>query len=362
MKKLKINWPDLRMAFDETLDGWELTDECCRYLDLETGRVVFVGEAIRESFDAIVAELEEQSDADRFEIEALSDIQRTAAFLRLSEGEQADVVAMFQVLYQDEGRFVVIKQDDSTTSRQTMKAFIDTIQDEEARDRLQAAIHQRNPLRRFNQVIHEDRRLQWEWQVFEHAQQLEAMIQWLASVGVEPLNPDEGRLVPPPLPDLRKIMFAETRRFVRVARELPGVRRIALIGSLTTNKEFPKDIDLLVTVEDHCDLSALARLARQLSGRMSSHSAGSDVFFANTSGEYLGRSCLKKLCGPGYRARCDAEHCGRRPYLHDDLSIIDLPQHVIAQPAVILWPEVFISDGVPLDVAQQLIDPLSRES
>lgn len=113
------------------------------------------------------------------------------------------------------------------------------------RDRLSQAIRERGPFRRFRGVLADDRRLEREWQAYERRRQRETIVEWLGSVGVEPTNRDD-RTFAPPLPDLRKIMFAEVRRFVRFARDLPGVARIAMIGSLTTEKEFPKDIDMLV--------------------------------------------------------------------------------------------------------------------
>jgi len=51
--------------------------------------------------------------------------------------------------------------------------------------------------------------------------------------------------------------------FVRSARMLPGVRRIALIGSLATDRVDPKGVDILVTVDDDADLAPLAPLARR---------------------------------------------------------------------------------------------------
>ena len=72
---------------------------------------------------------------------------------------------------------------------------------------------------------------------------------------------------------------------------------------------------------------------------MASHSSGADVFLVKPDGKYLGCTCPWKNCGPGYRASCDAEHCGLRPYLHDDLGLIRLTPEVIAQPPVMLWPE-----------------------
>jgi hypothetical protein len=53
---------------------------------------------------------------------------------------------------------------------------------------------------------------------------------------------------------------------VRAARLCPGVRRIALLGSLTTAKVIPKAVDLLVTTERTMDLTQLARAGRRLKG------------------------------------------------------------------------------------------------
>jgi predicted nucleotidyltransferase len=52
--------------------------------------------------------------------------------------------------------------------------------------------------------------------------------------------------------------------FVRAVRVCPGVRRIALLGSLATAKAIPKDVDLLVTVERAMDLTQLARAGQRL--------------------------------------------------------------------------------------------------
>ena len=81
--------------------------------------------------------------------------------------------------------------------------------------------------------------------------------------------------------------------FVRSAACLPGVKRIALIGSLTTPEPSPKDIDVLVSVTDDMSLAPLAKAARQLNGRamQSGRSRGGDVFLADVGGNYLGRTC-----------------------------------------------------------------------
>jgi predicted nucleotidyltransferase len=46
--------------------------------------------------------------------------------------------------------------------------------------------------------------------------------------------------------------------FVRSARSTPGVLRIALLGSLATDKPVPKDADVLVSIDADVDLDPLA--------------------------------------------------------------------------------------------------------
>lgn len=84
---------------------------------------------------------------------------------------------------------------------------------------------------------------------------------------------------------LRVALLREARRFVERARVLKGVERIALLGSITTVKERPKDIDLLVTVTDGADFRALAGLGRKLKGAGQSRSSGADVFLCNSKGD-----------------------------------------------------------------------------
>jgi predicted nucleotidyltransferase len=157
----------------------------------------------------------------------------------------------------------------------------------------------------------------------------------------------------------RRHLLAAAVPFVQAAMRLPGVTRVALLGSLTTDKADPKDIDLLVTISDKTDVSALDRLARQLQGRISATAHGlygADVFLADSAGRYLGRLCKHRAC-PSLR-QCAARHCGRRPHLKDDLDVITLEQTLIAAPPVVLWPTI-IGQGVgPSDVETSLLAAL----
>lgn len=156
--------------------------------------------------------------------------------------------------------------------------------------------------------------------------------------------------------NVRLRLIAEALAFARSASQLPGVSRVALVGSLTTGKPDPKDADLLVTVDDAMDLTPLAALGRKLSGRAQSLSRGADIFLADPAGNYLGRICRWRDCRPGVRQRCDALHCGRRQYLHDDLATIRLSVSLIAAPPVEIWPSLVARVPLPADLALALAD------
>jgi len=156
------------------------------------------------------------------------------------------------------------------------------------------------------------------------------------------------------VPAVRDQLLDAALRFVQGAVRLPGVRRVALLGSIVTDRASPKDVDLLVYVANGTDLTALAALGRLLKGRLQSQSLGADVFLADEDGRYLGRTCSWKLCGPGIRARCAALHCGRRPYLHDDLLVVQLDDALVAAPPVELWPAVVRRVQLPDDVERFL--------
>jgi len=150
----------------------------------------------------------------------------------------------------------------------------------------------------------------------------------------------------------RQQLLTGLRRFVASVRQISGVRRIAVLGSIVTTKPDPKDIDVLVVVADDADLAPLARCARRLQGHAQSVNRGCDVFLADERGAYIGRTCYWKDCRPGVRRSCDALHCGRRRYLHDDLDAITLNRTLVLAPPVTLWPHVERGGQLPPDVEE----------
>lgn len=170
------------------------------------------------------------------------------------------------------------------------------------------------------------------------------------------LSPEERQYGSRSSDDLRGTLLRLTRNFVLAARRIRGVARIALVGSLMTDKTRPHDTDVLVTIDDDIDLEALAQLARRLKGEAQGISSGADVFLADPTGTYVGRICHYRECHP--RALCQARHCGLRQHLNDDLDVLTLPPALIAAPPVVVHPTIATIMSVPPDVESLLLTPI----
>ena len=163
----------------------------------------------------------------------------------------------------------------------------------------------------------------------------------------------------PSVAEPRRPLLLGVFSFVLATRLCPGVRRTALLGSLTTAKAIPKDVDLLVTVERAMDLTQLARAGRRLKGLAQTINLGADIFLADTAGHYLGRICHYRECHP--RVACRAQHCGLRTHLNDDLHVVTLSKDLLASPPIELWPKVIRRLAVPDDLEEILLTKLERD-
>ena len=160
----------------------------------------------------------------------------------------------------------------------------------------------------------------------------------------------------PSVAEPRRFLLLAVRSFVRAASVCPGVQRIALVGSLATDKAIPKDADVLITIDGAMDLDKLAQVGRRLQGTAQTINLGADIFLADKEGRYIGRICHYRECHP--RAACRAQHCGSRPNLNDDLHVVTLLKDLIAAPPVDLWPKVIRRQTMPSDVEALLLSSL----
>lgn len=153
----------------------------------------------------------------------------------------------------------------------------------------------------------------------------------------------------------RAYLIQLVHEFILSCRKIEAVQRIAIIGSLLSEKAKPKDVDLLLTIPDDLELTQLAKISRTLQGKSGSLGGGADVFLVNINNEYIGRICIWKDCRFGVRMSCDADNCGKRKYLHDDLNTITLKKELIDNPPLIIFPNLIRNVIIPLDVEEGLL-------
>jgi predicted nucleotidyltransferase len=345
MKKIQVDLVELAMAFQDS------SQESSYYLDLETGHVIWITQETRWELESV---LEETYDP---EAEEPVDLAAVLQGYDLADWRKEVLLEADRVDRFYGSRYIGVPDADSHEGYRDMQRFIRTVQDERLQDRLWQAIQGRGAFRYFKDVLADYYREQKRWYAFKDDRIEGRMLDWLESQDIEAIIPE-----PPPAQDLepagptdRERLLVEVLAFVRAASRLRGVTRIALIGSLTTEEPDPKDADLLVTVTDDMDLAPLATLGRKLQGHAQNFARGGEVFLADPPGHYLGRTCPWRQCGPGIRVSCDALHCGRRPYLHDDLDTICLDESLVAAPPIDLWPEVVARVPVTEDVEQEVL-------
>jgi hypothetical protein len=351
MRKLSIDLGELAMAFEDA------TGERGCYLDLETGQVVWISQETRSELESIYEETCKPDSEESVDLaEVLQDYE-------MADWQKEELLEADRVDRLYGSRYIGVPAADSHEAYRDMESFILTVQDESLQNRLWQAIEGRGAFRRFKDVLAGHYREEKRWYAFQDTQVKGRILDWLASEGIEPIDSASppAQEPGPAGPTARERLLGEVLAFVRVASRLAGVTRIALIGSLTTEEPDPKDADLLVTVTDETDLEPLATLGRKLQGHAQGFARGGEVFLANPGGHYLGRTCPWKRCGPGIRSSCDALHCGRRLYLHDDLETVRLDESLTIAPPIELWPQVMARVPVPEDVEQGVLRPLRGE-
>jgi hypothetical protein len=173
MRKLKIDMGDLLLAMDMS----DLRDDSCHYLDLETGKVIFVAGEISRSLSRILDEVEDADDsaavAEAIKMSDLSDWEREA----VQEAWDVD---------QDSGkRFVEIPHSNSRDDYQLMVEFIGTVPDDHLRELLEVAIDGQGAFARFKNVLARSKDELERWYEFKNKEGDRQAKRWLKFQEIE---------------------------------------------------------------------------------------------------------------------------------------------------------------------------------
>jgi hypothetical protein len=151
----------------------------------------------------------------------------------------------------------------------------------------------------------------------------------------------------------REFLLRLGARFTESAREVRGIDRIALIGSLTRKKYAPKDADVLVTIRADVDMESLAIHGRKLKGAAQTRNLGADIFLCDAWYHYVGRICSWRECHP--RVACGGTRCGYGNRICDDLHNVDLNPSLLKEPPLEIWPRILVRGTIPDDTRHVLV-------
>jgi uncharacterized protein UPF0158 len=172
----------LTIDLDELETAWTTDQAGIRsFLDLESGRVV----TLTEDADWTLDELGDDGRADddaAFEAalreaglpDWLAEMARDARDVERGLGE----------------RFIAVPTREPRDDYTDMQAFIDTLGDPRLRHRLQDALQQSHPFRRFREVLSRGTDELADWHRFHDARNRERLIAWLAELGIQPVAAD----------------------------------------------------------------------------------------------------------------------------------------------------------------------------
>ncbi len=138
-------------------------------------------------------------------------------------------------------RYIQVPEADSHAAYRDMEDFIVTVEDQYLQELLWVAIEGRGAFGRFRGVLAAHPRERKRWFAFSDERLRRRILDWLASEGIEPITEEEpAQEEETGEPTDRELFLGETLAFVREVARMRGVQRIALLGSLTTEKPEPR--------------------------------------------------------------------------------------------------------------------------
>jgi hypothetical protein len=146
--------------------------------------VVPVAEDILEVLNSVYAELEEAGEDDENVpgIKFHKALERRGLPLWLSQA----VKEAYQVENDLDGRYVLVEKANSSEGCRDMDEFIQTVQDQQARERLKDAIGGPAAFRGFKYVLGRYPGERERWFRFKDARLQERILEWLRGIGIEP--------------------------------------------------------------------------------------------------------------------------------------------------------------------------------
>ena len=171
LRKLPVDLDELAHIFDmnEAELSW--------YLDLETGQTLLVSDETRYQLESIMDQYSDEG--------GQIDLETALEELDLSDSEQQEIRAAYQVEMAFGERFIRIPTGEQRQGYRDMADFIETIQDSRLKIRLQQAINKRGAFRNFKDALTAYPGEQKRWFAFKDARLQQRVLAWLLDEGIE---------------------------------------------------------------------------------------------------------------------------------------------------------------------------------
>ncbi len=179
LRQLKVEMSELELAFDTS--DWENG----YYLDIETGSVMMVQENTFRDLENIYSEYEYESDQDEEENQDTIDLAETLDGMDLEDWERQVLLQADLVKNGLDERFMRVPTVDSHEGFQDMEDFLNTVQNQATRIRLNQALRGGSPFRRFKDTLASYPVEREKWLEFKNQRTLQRIQDWLSSIGVK---------------------------------------------------------------------------------------------------------------------------------------------------------------------------------
>lgn len=117
-------------------------------------------------------------------------------------------------------------------------------------------------------------------------------------------------------------------------KDTTHIIKIELVGSMTTDYEYPKDVDIAAYIDDLAAVEALSDVARHTT----QVTLGLDVWVFDAAGSFLGHICQRgpKRC-PTNSAECGMPGCGETKTLKKREGFVFEKDRFFKTPGKVLW-------------------------
>jgi hypothetical protein len=173
-RKLKVDLNELDVALN-----WGVS-ETEYYLDLETGKVVFIDDDTRWTLRGLVEEVDAERGSFLAAFEKMLEQRED-----VPEWQKEVVIDAVRVEYDEADRYLPIERAEPYQDYNDMDDFIGTVHDEDLQERLWDAIRGRGAFSRFKRLVARYPSVQEQWYAFKDARAEERLLEWLEDKGIE---------------------------------------------------------------------------------------------------------------------------------------------------------------------------------